>query len=122
MLLGNQRPNFGGKGQEVRIAVDPGPKGTAVGIVVKLPDVDQLVQGPHIAREVTHQFGRVLGQRRPALVFVVRGEFRHFSDDGVVGAQLINGHEKLLVDGQLTVGGPEQLRCRQGDAAGSGDL
>ncbi|KZS01363.1 Uncharacterized protein APZ42_002007, partial [Daphnia magna] len=52
-----KRPNFGGKGHEVRIAVDASPESTAVGIVVKLPDVDQLVQGPHIAREVTHQFG-----------------------------------------------------------------
>jgi hypothetical protein len=72
LLLGNQRPDFGGKGHEVGIAIDAGPKGPAVGIVVKLPDVDQLVQSPHIAREVTHQFGRVLGQHGPALVFVVR--------------------------------------------------
>ena len=122
LLLGNQRPNFGGKGHEVRIAVDPGPKGAAVGIVIKLPDVNQLVQGPHIPREITHQFGRVLGQRRPALVFVQRDEFRHFPDDGVVGAQLINGHENLLVSGQPTVGGPKRLRCRQGDAVGSAAL
>ena len=55
LLLGNQWPDFGGKGHEVRIAVDPGPKGAAVGIVVKLPDVDQLVQGPHISCEIAYQ-------------------------------------------------------------------
>jgi hypothetical protein len=93
LLLGNQRPNFGGESHEVGVAIHTSPKRPAIGIVVKLPDVDQLVQGPHIAREVTHQFGRVLGQHRPALVFVKRNKVGHFSDDRGISAQFIDGHD-----------------------------
>ena len=92
----------------------------AVGVVVELPDVDQLVQGTHITREITHQFRRVLGQRRPALVFVVRNDFGHFSDDHGIGAQLIDGHEnsKGERNRQFTLGAQAPGACRQSDANG----
>jgi hypothetical protein len=92
VLLAHQRANFGGKGHELRVGKHPGPKGAAVGVVVELPDMDQLIHGAHIAREITHQFLRVLAQHRPALVFIVGDDFGHFSNDHGISAQFVNGH------------------------------
>jgi hypothetical protein len=92
-LFADERTYFGSKGHEFRVGKDTGPEGAAVGVVVKLPHVNQLVDGAHIAGEIAHQFLRVLGQGGPAFVGIEGGQLGHFADDGRVSAQFINCHK-----------------------------
>jgi hypothetical protein len=120
VLLAHQRANFGGKGHELRVGKHPGPKGAAVGVVVEFPDMDQLVHRTHVASEIAHQLLRVLGQDGPSLVFVVRGDFGHFSDDHRIGAQFVNGHgvSSVLIFKPFHFSGTLKHPCPPGDPAG----
>ena len=75
------------------------PELAPVGVVLELPEVDQLVQPPDVAGEVADQAVRMLGQGWPALGLVQLDHLRHLAHHDVVGPEFVDRHRHLLHPG-----------------------
>ena len=69
-----------------------------VRVILEAPQVNQLVNGPHVAGEIANQLlaeASIL-QRRPAFFTIKLGRFGHLANVQSVGAELIDSHDFLL--------------------------
>src|SRR5579864_479053 len=83
LLCHDERPELGGKAfHEVLVGEDRCPVLPPVGVVIKLPEMDDLVDRASVALEIAHELlvMAALVERREAELLVELRRFRHLAD------------------------------------------
>src|SRR5499427_9006707 len=96
LLCHDKRPELRGKAfHEVLIGEDPCPVLPPVGIVIKLPEMDDLVDRSSVGLEVTQELLVVaaLRKRREAELLVKFRRFRHLAHVECVRSQFVQRHQ-----------------------------
>ena len=94
-LGGDQRPELRGEAiDEIAAREHRRPMRPPIGVVVELPDVDELVDHAGIGLKIADQFGIVttLLERRKAELLVEFDRFPHFANVQGVGAHFVQRH------------------------------
>src|SRR5215831_13683328 len=99
LLCHDKRPELRGKAfHEVLVGEDPCPVLPPVGVVIKLPEMDELVDRASVGLEVTHELlvMAALLERREAELLVELRRFRHLADIECVRSQFVQRHQDSL--------------------------
>src|SRR5215470_15360391 len=96
LLCHDKRPELRGKAfHEVLVGEDPCLVLPPVGVVIKLPEMDELVDRASVGLEVAHELlvMAALLERREAELLVELRRFRHLADIECVRSQFVQHHQ-----------------------------
>src|SRR5215475_2468292 len=96
LLCHDKRPELRGKAfHEVLVGEDPCPVLPPVGVVIKLPEMDELIDRASVSLEVAHELlvMAALLERREAELLVELRRFRHLADIECVRSQFVQRHQ-----------------------------
>ena len=100
LLCHDKRPELRGKAfHEVLVGEDPCPVLPPVGVVIKLPEMDELVDRASVGLEVAHELlvMAALLERREAELLVELRRFRHLADVECVRSQFVQRPSGILL-------------------------
>src|SRR5215469_7405342 len=95
LLCHDKRPELRGKVfHEILVGEDPWPVLPSVGAVIKLPEMDDLVDRASVSLEVAQELLVMVAllERRKAEFLVQLRRFRHLADVECVGSQFVQRH------------------------------
>src|SRR6516162_1086837 len=96
LLCHDKRPELRGKAfQEVLVGEDPCPVLPPVGVVIELPEMDELIDRASVGLEVAQELLVMapLLERREAELLVELRRFRHLADVECVRSQFVHCHQ-----------------------------
>ena len=95
VLRAQQRAQLAGKRHEGLVGEQRRPEGAPIGVVLELPQVNQFVDRPDVAGEITDQSLRMAADRRIPLGPVELDHLAHLAHHHLVGAHFIDRHQSL---------------------------